>query len=74
MMNINELIAELMIVRDGINTVEVKGVKNLSIVLGLYERCDSLIERLKNVIDELQNVSNNEKEGETDVGVNTDPS
>lgn len=74
MMNINELIAELMIVRDGINTVEVKGVKNLSIVLGLYERCDSLIERLKNVIDELQNVSNNEKEGEIDVGVNTDPS
>lgn len=65
MMSLNELANEIAAIHKAANTIEVKGVQNMSIVMGICERCEHLIEGLKNVAEEIQNgTKNDEKEGD----------
>lgn len=74
MLQINELITEIALIRSKINTVEVRGVQNMSIIIDVCARCEHMIEDLNHVIEEIQNERKTAEEGEVNAESDTESS
>lgn len=55
MITVNELMNQIAMTRQEIDSVEVKGVHNMAIMIGIYNRCIQLNEELQKMTDEIQN-------------------
>ncbi len=55
MITVNELMNQIAMTRQEIDSVEVKGVQNMAIMIGIYNRCIHLNEELQKMTDEIQN-------------------
>lgn len=71
MITLNELTEEVIQIQKLIDTLEVRGGKNASILAIVYNRCDNLVHNLKDVIQEIQN--ENKKVGEANAELDTRP-
>ena len=74
MVQINELITEIALIRSKINTVEVRGVQNMSIIIDVCAHCEHMIEDLNHVIEEIQNERKTAEEGEVNAESDTESS
>ncbi len=71
MITLNELTDEVIQIQRLIDSLEVRGGKNASILAVAYEHCDSLIHNLKDALQEIQNES--KKVGEENAEIDTRP-
>lgn len=68
MITLQDFTMELVKMRKALDTIEVKGLENASLLCFLYERCDKMIEEIKKVSEELSENDiknqNDSKEGD----------
>jgi len=73
-MTLYDLGMEVAKIREAINSLEVKGESNASLVVYAFKKCNEIIEVINNVVTQQRNSSQNEKEQtEKEEEVNGEP-
>ena len=71
-MSVNDIINRIENIQLILDKMEIRGVQNAQILTVSYEQCNQLKQQIKDLFEEIQNVSKNEPEdGEIDAGNDT---
>lgn len=68
MLSLNELVVQIAKIRNSVNSIEVRGIQNMQLIMGVYETCDHLIESLNRISEQIQNEKSSTEEGDVNGG------
>ena len=72
MITIVELVQNLLEIQNALDNIEIKGVKNASILTQTYDLCSHMVSDLKNTVEEIQNES--KEKGEVNAQIDSESS
>lgn len=67
-MSLNEMASEIAAIYKTANSIEVKGLQNINCIVDICNRCEKLVDTLKDISDQIQNEKSSTEEGDVNGG------